>query len=236
MRNSILIAVSAIALAACATPADTATETVAEANKPVADAETLETVANEITNPPVLSEVVSPFELAMQTVESLEAAGNNQIAIDRLSQMLGNPNFSEAELAQALFRRGELRMSDTGFNVTGAITDFDEVINTYGSTAVATAAAAARSTARGKATSLNFLMAQPTTSRLDQFGAMMQLGDHDAAKDFMQQFNLTPGNTQLLALYQIGWLCEGDTLTGRAYDVIEPDGTQRSVRFCDLGK
>lgn len=235
MRHSILIAVSALALAACATATDDAPEEVVEVVAEETSAEAV--LAEEFKTPAtVTTPALTGFELAMQTVEGLVAAGNDQTAIDRIEQMLGNPSYTKTELAQALFRRGEIRMSDTGFDVMGAIGDFDEVIETYGDTEWATAAATARDTARGKATSLNFLMAQPTTSRLDQFKAMMQLGDHDAAKDFMAQYNLTPCNTELLALYQIGWLCEGDTLTGQAYNITEPDGTARTVRFCDLGK
>ena len=37
-------------------------------------------------------------------------------------------------------------------------------------------------------------------------------------------------------MYQIGYLCEGDELTGRSYDAVEPDGTNHALRFCDFGK
>ncbi len=48
--------------------------------------------------------------------------------------------------------------------------------------------------------------------------------------------DLTPDNETLIAMYQIGYLCEGDELTGRTYDAVEPDGTDHALRFCDFGK
>ena len=52
----------------------------------------------------------------------------------------------------------------------------------------------------------------------------------------MTAYDLVPDHEVLLAMYQIGYLCEDSNLTGRAYDVTDRDGTPRKVRFCDLGK
>ena len=47
---------------------------------------------------------------------------------------------------------------------------------------------------------------------------------------------LTPENDYILDMYQIGYLCEDAELTGPSYALVEPDGTDRVVRFCDFGK
>ncbi|MEZ5952707.1 MAG: hypothetical protein R3C13_00245 [Hyphomonas sp.] len=179
---------------------------------------------------------ISPFDLAMQSVETLVDAGNTQTAIDRLTQLTGDPSLSREQIAEVLFRRGELRLSETGFDTMGAVEDFEEVVDDYSDTEWYTAAVPMLDTARGKATSLNALLAQPETTRAQKFNILMDLGQHDEAMDLMQAADLTPENDTLLAMYQIGYLCEGDELTGRAYDVTEPDGTFHQLRFCDLGK
>ncbi|MEZ5998187.1 MAG: tetratricopeptide repeat protein [Hyphomonas sp.] len=214
IRLSFAAAASALVLVACASaPADS--------TAPLAAASTAE---------------ISPFELAMQSVETLVDGGNTQAAIDRLTQLTGDPSLSRDQVAEVLFRRGELRFSETGFDTMGAVEDFEEVIDDYSDTEWYTAAVPMLDSARGKATSLNTLLAQPETTRAQKFNILMELGQHDEAMDLMQAADLTPDNDTLLAMYQIGYLCEGDELTGRAYDVMEPDGTARELRFCDLGK
>ena len=212
IRLSLAAAASALVLAACASaPAsvDTSTSTVV---------------------------ALSPYDLAMQTVEELVTAGNTQTAIDRLTQLTGDPSLSREEMAEVLYRRGELRLGENGYDTMGAIEDFEEVLADFADTEWNTPAASMLDTARGKATSLNALLSQPETTRMQKFNILMELGRHDDAIDMMLANDLTPDNPTLLAMYQIGYLCEGDDLTGRAYDVTEPDGTYHELRFCDFGK
>ncbi|MCA8902699.1 MAG: hypothetical protein KDA53_15780 [Hyphomonas sp.] len=214
IRSSLAGAASALLLVACASaPADVDTTPAA-----------------------ATSAVISPFEMAMQTAEGLVAAGNTQTGIDRLTQLLGDPSLSREQAAEVLLRRGELRLSETGFDTMGAIEDFEEIIDDYSDTEWYTAAVPMLDTARGKATSLNALLSQPETTRTQKFNILMELGRHDDAIDVMLASDLTPDNGTLVAMYQIGYLCEGDELTGRAYDATEPDGTPRTLRFCDFGK
>lgn len=178
----------------------------------------------------------SEYERAMITVEGLEDAGNTPTAIDRLTQLLGDTSLTDAEKAEALFKRGQLRMSDTGYDTWGAISDFEEILDRYPTSAVAAKTQTELDYARGKATSLNFLAENPEASRQDRFEALFQLGDHDEAIDLMLGAGLTPDNETLIAMYQIGYLCDGDEQTGPEYEAVEPDGTQRTLKFCDFGK
>jgi len=214
IRLSLAAAASALVLVACASAP--ATET------------TTEVAASTAT--------VSPFEMAMQTVQDLVDAGNTPAAIDRLTQLTGDPTLSRNQLAEVLSRRGELRLGEHGYDTMGAVEDFQEVTEDFADTEWATAAASMLETARGKADSLNTLLADVDTTRAQKFDILMELGQHDDAVDLMQTADLTPDNDTLLAMYQIGYLCESDELTGRAYDVTEPDGTAHELHFCDLGK
>ena len=215
IRISLLAAASALALAACSsTPAPSGPDATAPS---VADAPT-------------------GYTLAMMTVEGLQEAGNTQTAIDRLTQLTGDPNLSREELAEALVRRGELRMGASGYDVMGAVDDFEEVVNTLDDTPGYDRALPLLETARGKADSLMTLLNQPETTRQQKFDILMQLGRHEDAIDLMIASDLTPDNQTLIAMYQIGYLCDGDELTGRAYDAVEPDGTEHALRFCDFGK
>ncbi|MEO0983626.1 MAG: hypothetical protein AAFX03_13350 [Pseudomonadota bacterium] len=178
----------------------------------------------------------SQVELAMGTVDALVEAGNTQTAIYRLTDLLGRPELSSEEAAAALYRRGELRLSASGYDTYGAINDFDEITAKHTETSWVDEAMAALETARGKATSLNFMAEQPGASRSDRFSAHFALGEHEDAIDIMLAGGVTPTNDQLVAMYQIGYLCEGDEYTGPAYAATEPDGTARTLRFCDFGK
>ena len=213
IRLSLAAAASALVLAACAS-----------APAPVDSAATSTAVS------------LTPYELAMQTVEELVTAGNTQASIDRLTQLLGDPSLNREQLAEALYRRGELRLSETGYDTMGAIEDFEEITSEFQDTEWSAAAAAMLDSARGKATSLNALLSQPETTRTQRFNILMDLGRHDEATDLMRAYDLTPDNAVLLAMYQIGYLCEGEELAGKSYDVTEPDGTFRELRFCDTGK
>ena len=178
----------------------------------------------------------SAFELAMQTVEGLVVAGNTQAANDRLTQLLGSPALSQEEYAETLFRRGEIRFGPGGYDALGAVEDFQEIVDSYGDTAWYTAALQMLDPARSKATTLETQLTQPETTKLQKFNFLMELGMHQDAIDLMIANDLTPDNEALIAMYDIGYLCEGDELTGRTYEAVELDGTARSLRFCDFGK
>ncbi len=188
----------------------------------------------EVDTPPVVSQP-STFELAMDTVEGLVAAGNEQAAILRLEQLIGNQEATEDEKAAALYRMAELKMGD-GNQIWGAIEALDEFIDTYPEHAQANAASELRDYARGEATSLNFKVEQGGLSPAEEFKARFRLGEHQTAADIMLAHALTPENDYVLDMYQIGYLCEDAELTGPSYRLVEPDGTDRVVRFCDFGK
>ena len=184
--------------------------------------------------PPVTSEP-STFDLAMNTVEELVQAGNEQAAILRLEQLIGNQEARPEEKAQALYRMAELKLGD-GHQVWGGIEALDEFIETYPDHAQANAAIELRDYARGEATSLNFSLEKGGLSPMDAFEARFRLGEHQTASDIMLANALTPDNAYILDMYQIGYLCEDAELTGPSYRLLEPDGTDRVVRFCDFGK
>lgn len=215
IRNCLAITVSAFALVACAATPPAAPVEVAVVDAPAQ---------------------LSKFDLAMQTADELVVTGYEQVAISRLEQLLGSPELTREERAEALVRMGEIKMSDRGFDTWGAIENLEEAVDDYGDTEWLDAATTIRDEARGKATSYNFMLEQPETSRSQKFDLLMELGEHDRARDLMTAYNLMPSNAQLVAMYQIGYLCEGDTLTGQEYELVEPDGSERAVRFCDLGK
>lgn len=191
-----------------------------------------------VDTPPPLEQPIMPtaFELAMETVDGLVEAGNEQAAILRLEQLIGMQEATDSERASALYLMGELKYGK-GNDVFGAISAFDELIETYPNSDYAIKAEVIRNTARGEATSLNFILeTDDTLSPTKRFETMFRLGDHQDAADFMLQRNLQPDNKYLLDMYQVGYLCEGDELTGPSYDMIEPDGTARELHFCEFGK
>ena len=184
--------------------------------------------------PPVVSSP-STFDLAMGTVDDLIEAGNEQAAILRLEQLIGKQDASDDEKAAALYRMAELKMGE-GNQLWGAIEALDEFIDTYPDHAQANAASDLRDYARGEATSLNGALEMGGLSPMEAFEARFRLGEHQDASDIMLANALTPDNAFVLDMYQIGYLCEGAELTGPSYNLIEPDGTERTVRFCDFGK
>ncbi len=189
------------------------------------------------TPPPVQeTEIPSAFSLAMGTVDGLIEAGNEQAAILRLQQLIGMQDATDTERASALYRMAELQYGD-GNDVFGAIDTLDELLEAYPDFEFAAEAEDVRNTARGEATSLNFrLETDETLTPTERFKTMFRLGYHQDAADFMLERNLTPDNAYLLDLYQVGYLCEDDELTGPAYDMVEPDGTARTLHFCEFGK
>jgi len=194
----------------------------------------VETPPVVVDTPPVATQP-SNFDLAMNTVDELVAAGNEQAAILRLEQLIGKQDASEDEKAAALYRMAELKMGD-GNQVWGAIEALDEFIETYPDHAKANAASELRDYVRGEATSLNFKAEQGGLSPSEEFKVRFRLGEHQKAADIMLANALTPENDYLLDMYQIGYLCEDAELTGPSYPLVEPDGTDRVVRFCDFGK
>jgi hypothetical protein len=212
----LLIAAPLLALAAACASTNIETEPV------IADA------------PPVVVEP-SAFDLAMGTVDQLIEAGNEQAAILRLEQLIGMQSASDDEKAEALYRMAELKMGE-GNQVWGAIDALDEFIETYPTHARADAASELRDYARGEATSLNGKLEMGELSPMEQFKARFRLGEHQTAADLMFENALLPENDYILDMYQIGYLCDAAELTGPSYDLTEPDGTERVVRFCDFGK
>lgn len=187
------------------------------------------------TPPATEANELSPFTLAMGTVDELVDAGNEQAAILRLEQLIGMQTATDDERAMALYRMAELKMG-AGNQVWGAIEALDEFIETYPNHARADAASELRDYARGEATSLNGKLLMGELSPMEQFKARFRLGEHQEAADLMFENALTPHNDYILDMYQIGYLCEAAELTGPSYKLIEPDGTDHTVRFCDFGK
>lgn len=187
-----------------------------------------------VDTPPTVVEP-SPFDLAMGTVDQLVEAGNEQAAILRLEQLIGMQTASDDEKAEALYRMAELKMGE-GNQVWGAIDALDEYLETYPNHTRAEAAFELRDYARGEATSLNGKLEMGGLSPSEEFRARFRLGEHQTAADIMFENALTPENEYILDMYQIGYLCDSAELTGPSYKLIEPDGTDRIVRFCDFGK
>lgn len=186
--------------------------------------------------PPRIEAVPSAYALAMGTVGELVEAENEQMAILRLQQLIGNQKTTEAERASALYRMAKLQYG-AGNDVFGAIASLDELIEQYPNSPEAADAIALRDTARGEATSLNYqLETDQNLSPTDRFEMMFRLGNHQDASDLLLARNLKPDNAYLLDLYQMGHLCDAAEFTGPVYDVVEPDGTARRVRFCEFGK
>jgi len=190
----------------------------------------------EADAPVELAVIPGAFELAMETVTGLVDAGNEQLAIDRVKQLLGNPELTDAEKSEALMTLGEIRYSEAGSDVFGAIDAWDELIDNYPESEFAIAADPLRATARGEATSLNFQIETGDLSPTEKFERMFRLGLHQDAADLMLDRNLSPDNPYLVDMFQIGYLCDDSDLTGPSYDMVEPDGTARTVRFCEFGK
>ena len=209
-----LIAASALALAAACTTSTEPADTVGAST---------------------VAAVPDTFALAMSTVDSLVAAGNEQIAIDRLTQLLGDPSLTDDEAASALLRRAELRLGD-GNNVEGAIEDLEEIDARYPGTPQAEEANSMFTTA---VMEFDFLTDQLLTGSLaptEEFEVLFRLGRHQDAADLMLSRSLTPDNAYLLDMYQVGYLCDDAELTGPSYDLTSPDGSVRTVRFCEFGK
>lgn len=177
-----------------------------------------------------------PVELAMTTVAELVAGGNTQTAIDRLTQLLGDASLSEEDRARVHYERGLLRRSESGFDVMGAVADFGTVIDAYPVSESAVDARSELDAAKKEARAITDTLNRPETSRTARFESLFRLGQHNEALDLMLSHALKPDNQHLIAMYQIGYLCTDDGQTGPSYAAVEPDGTERNLRFCDFGK
>lgn len=184
---------------------------------------------------PVVAVDMTPAERAMDTANTLATEGNFQVGIDRLTQEIGNPQLTDEERAKLIALRGNIRLNG-GDDTWGAISDFEQVIQLVPGSETALAVEELLGTARGKATSLNGMLLQGNLPRSQRFEVLWELGEHSDALDMLRQGSVTAEPDTLLAMYQIGYLCDGDEYAGQAFDIVEPDGTARTVRFCDTGK
>lgn len=182
------------------------------------------------------SVVVSPFNLGLQTADELVAAGNTPTAIQRLMQLVGDTSLSPQQRSEVLHKLGQLSISPTGYDAEGAVDYFNEVLRDFATTAAAKQSAAALPAAEAAVAVHLATLESVDSTRTDEFLALFNLGRHQDAIDVMVANDILPGNEELLAMYQIGYLCEDTNLTGRAYSVSDRDSTVRSLRFCDFGK
>ena len=212
LRPLLLAVASALILGACASAPDTASTKPAEAA------------------------VVSPYNLAVETAQKLVDAGNTPTAIQRLMQLVGDTSLTPNERSDTLYRLGALSGSPTGYNAEGAVAYFKEVLADYPATPAAKQSAAALPGAEASVAAYLATLESADSTRSQQFLALMNLGRHQNAIDLMVANDILPGNEELLAMYQIGYLCDDSNLTGRAYSVTDRDGTVRNLRFCDFGK
>lgn len=182
------------------------------------------------------SVVVSPFNLGLQTADELVAAGNTPTAIQRLMQLVGDTSLSPQQRSEVIHKLGQLSISPTGYDAEGAVDYFSEVVRDFATTAAAKQSAAALPAAEAAVAVHLATLESVDSTRTDEFLALFNLGRHQDAIDVMVANDILPGNEELLAMYQIGYLCDDSNLTGRAYSVSDRDGTVRSLRFCDFGK
>lgn len=212
IRFSLAAMASALVLGACATQTD------------------------PVESPAASVVVPSQYELGMNTAEELKDAGNVPTAIQRLMQLAGDTEITPNQKAHVLYELGVLSMSPTGYDLPGAVGYFDEVIANHPGTEWARRAEAKLPEARAQVEAMNAVLASPSSTRTEQFYALMNLGRHLDAIDLMTQYSIEPDNDVKLAMYQIGYLCDESGLTGQSYTVTDRDGTTRKLRFCDFGK
>ncbi len=222
IRHSLFLAASALVLAACTSapvseplPGDPSATLPVPADKPAA---------------------LSEFQLALQTADDLAAKGNVPTAIQRLMVLVGSTKISKAEKAETLLRLGTLSLGDTGYDAKGAVKYLQEVVTGFADTPSYATAVPLLAQAKTKVAMLEGIVANTSSTRGQQFDALMRLGRHDDAVDLMTRYNLAVGNEALLAMSQFGYLCDDAALAGKVYSVIDRDGTGRDLRFCDLGK
>lgn len=182
------------------------------------------------------TQVPSPYVLGIQTAEELVAAGNTPTAIQRLMQLVGDTSISPTERGDTLYKLGTLSASSTGYDAEGAVEYFNEVLAGYPNTPAAKQSAAALPGAEAAVAAHLATFESVDSTNAQKFLALFSLGRHQEAIDVMVANDIVPGNEELLAMFQIGYLCDDSNLTGRAYAVTDRDGTVRNLRFCDFGK
>ncbi len=178
----------------------------------------------------------SPYALGIKTADELVAAGNTPTAIQRLMQLVGDTSITPLERGDTLFKLGKLSASPTGYDAEGAVEYFNEVLAGYPDTPAAKQAAAALPDAEAAVAAHLATLQSVNSTNSQKFLALFKLGRHQEAIDVMVANDIVPSNEELLAMFQIGYLCDDSNLTGRAYSVTDRDGTVRNLRFCDFGK
>lgn len=184
---------------------------------------------------PAQEDPTSNYARAMGTVSALVQGGNEQIAIDRLTQLLGDPGMSDAQMAQALWRRAQLRYGD-GSDVNGAVEDLNEILADYPESSPADDADDMLGKATAEQAALNARLEAGSLSPMERFRILFRLGEHQEASDLMLASAIQPENRYLVDMYQIGYLCDGEELAGPVFQLTAPDGAVRDVQFCSLGK
>lgn len=178
----------------------------------------------------------SPYALGIKTADELVAAGNTPTAIQRLMQLVGDTSISPVERGETLFKLGKLSASPTGYDAEGAVDYFNEVLAGYANTSAAKQASAVLPGAEAAVAAHLATFESVNSTNSQKFLALFKLGRHQEAIDVMVANDIMPSNEELLAMFQIGYLCDDSNLTGRAYSVTDRDGTVRNLRFCDFGK
>jgi hypothetical protein len=177
-----------------------------------------------------------PYALGIKTADELVAAGNTPTAIQRLMQLVGDTSITPVERGETLFKLGTLSASPTGYDAEGAVEYFNEVLAGYPNTSAAKQAQAALPGAEAAVAAHLATLGSVNSTNSQKFLALFKLGRHQEAIDVMVANDIVPSNEELLAMFQIGYLCDDSNLTGRAYSVTDRDGTVRNLRFCDFGK
>ena len=178
----------------------------------------------------------SSYALGIKTADELVAAGNTPTAIQRLMQLVGDTSITPVERGETLFKLGTLSASPTGYDAEGAVEYFNEVLAGYPNTSAAKQAQAALPGAEAAVAAHLATLGSVNSTNSQKFLALFKLGRHQEAIDVMVANDIVPSNEELLAMFQIGYLCDDSNLTGRAYSVTDRDGTVRNLRFCDFGK
>jgi hypothetical protein len=220
IRLSFFAAASALALAAC-------TSTPGPAN----DTTSTSTTVTEPAKP-----APSGYDLGLKTADELAKAGNVPAAISRLMQLVGDTSINAEQKAETLLRLGTLSLGTGGYNALAAVNYFNEIVTQHTGSKAYTTAVPMLAQAKSKVSAYQAVASSASATRLQKFEALFALGSHDEAVDLMTQYNLSVGNEPLLAMYQIGYLCDDSALTGKTYSVTDRDGTAKTLRFCDLGK
>jgi hypothetical protein len=223
IRLSFFAAASALALAACSTTPE-----------PVSDAPSSSSSSTTATD--TAKPTLSGVDLAYKTADDLAKAGNVPAAIIRLMQLVGDKSITEEQQAETLLKLGTLSLGEGGHSAKNAIYYFNEIVTKHTGTKAYATAVPMLAQAKAKAASLQAIIDNASSTRGQKFDALFAIGLHDEAIDLMTQYNLAVGNEPLLAMYQIGYLCDDDSLTGKTYAVTDRDGTAKTLRFCDLGK